>query len=135
MQIIDHEHETCEEWRSGVTTRMRVSSLTGTAQLCLFEQWCAPGSGAPTHLHAVEEVLSVVAGRAEVWVEEERGMLGANQSLIIPVGDAGTASAMSGTPFCTCKQRSAASSFEASFDDPRELSRRWLPRSPTPELR
>ena len=134
MQIIDHEHETCEEWRSGVTTRMRVSSLTGTAQLCLFEQWCAPGSGAPTHLHAVEEVLSVVAGRAEVWVEEERGMLGANQSLIIPAGRRHGFRNV-GDAVLHVQATLAASSFEASFDDPRELSRRWLPRSPTPELR
>ncbi|HEV8027603.1 MAG TPA: cupin domain-containing protein [Stellaceae bacterium] len=134
MQIIDHEHETCEEWRSGVTTRMRVSSLTGTAQLCLFEQWCAPGSGAPTHLHAVEEVLSVVAGRAEVWVEEERGMLGANQSLIIPAGRRHGFRNV-GDTVLHVQATLAASSFEASFDDPRELSRRWLPRSPTPELR
>jgi mannose-6-phosphate isomerase-like protein (cupin superfamily) len=134
MQIIDHEHETCEEWRSGVTTRMRVSSLTGTAQLCLFEQWCAPGSGAPTHLHAVEEVLSVVAGRAEVWVEEERGMLGANQSLIIPAGRRHGFRNV-GDTVLHVQATLAASSFEASFDDPRELSRRWLPRSPTPTSR
>ena len=52
-----------EEWRAGVTTRMRVSAANGATQLCMFEQWCEPGHGAPTHLHAVEEVLCVRRGR------------------------------------------------------------------------
>jgi mannose-6-phosphate isomerase-like protein (cupin superfamily) len=51
---------------------MRASALTGSVQLCVFEQWCEPDCGAPTHLHAVEEVLTVLAGQAEVWVGEER---------------------------------------------------------------
>ena len=60
-----------EEWRKGVLTRMRVSAANGGTQLCLFEQWCEPGHGAPTHLHAVEEVLHVLTGEADVWVNEE----------------------------------------------------------------
>ena len=52
-------------------TRMRVSAMTGAAQLCIFEQWCDPGCGAPTHLHAVEEILTVLEGRAEVWIDDE----------------------------------------------------------------
>ena len=62
MQIIEHDGQTMEEWRPGVTTRMRISSQTGANQLCVFEQWCDPGLGAPTHLHAVEEILTVLAG-------------------------------------------------------------------------
>ena len=38
----------------------------GSVQFCLFEQWCTPGHGAPTHLHAVEEVLTVLAGTAQI---------------------------------------------------------------------
>jgi hypothetical protein len=54
MRIIDHVEQEREQWRPGVLTRMRVSAVTGAAQLCIFEQWCDPGCGAPTHLHAVE---------------------------------------------------------------------------------
>jgi uncharacterized RmlC-like cupin family protein len=75
MRIIDHGEHEREPWRPGVLTRMRVSARTGAAQLCIFEQWCDPGSGAPTHLHAVEEVLTVLAGQAEVWVSDERAIL------------------------------------------------------------
>ncbi len=66
MRIVDLNQEPREEWRPGVLTRMRVSAANGGAQLCLFEQWCEPGHGAPTHLHAVEEVLHVLDGEADV---------------------------------------------------------------------
>ena len=66
MRIVDLNAEPREEWRKGVLTRMRVSAKNGGMQLCLFEQWCEPGHGAPTHLHAVEEVLHVLEGEADV---------------------------------------------------------------------
>src|SRR3954469_25508809 len=86
MRIVDLAAEPREEWREGVLTRMRVSAANGAAQLCLFEQWCDPGHGAPTHLHAVEEVLHVISGRAEVWVENDRATLTAGQLMIVPAG-------------------------------------------------
>ena len=57
MHIVDVNQQPSEEWRAGVTTRMRASAANNATQLCLFEQWCDPGHGAPTHLHAVEEIL------------------------------------------------------------------------------
>src|SRR5258707_1525049 len=86
MQILDHERRPGEEWRPGVNTRMRVSAVNGAAQLCIFEQWCDPGCGAPTHLHAVEEVLTVLEGQAEIWIEDERNAVSAGQSVIVPAG-------------------------------------------------
>jgi quercetin dioxygenase-like cupin family protein len=86
MRIFDHEHQPKEEWRAGVLTRMRVSAVTGAAQLCVFEQWCEPGRGAPTHLHAVEEVLTVLAGQAEFWIENERAAVSAGQSVLVAAG-------------------------------------------------
>jgi quercetin dioxygenase-like cupin family protein len=126
MQIVDHERQPSEEWRPGVLTRMRVSAVTGSVQLCLFEQWCAPGRGAPTHLHAVEEVLTVLAGQAEIWIGEERATLAAGQSLIVP---AGRKHGFSNTGDTTLHVQAtlAAPIFEASFDDRHEVSRRWLP--------
>jgi quercetin dioxygenase-like cupin family protein len=82
MRVVDHERQSPEEWRAGVNTRMRVSAVNGAAQLCIFEQWCDPGCGAPTHLHAVEEVLTVLEGQAEIWIENERKAVSAAQSVI-----------------------------------------------------
>jgi len=126
MQVLDHARQAQEEWRPGVTTRMRVSAVSGAKQLCVFEQWCAPGKGAPTHLHAVEEVLTVLEGRAEFWIAEQEGTLTSGQSLIVPAGvKHGFRNAGPGTLHVLATL--AAPIFEAAFDDAREVSRRWLP--------
>ena len=75
-----------EHWRPGVETRMLISARNGATQLCMFEQWVAPGNGAPTHSHPVEEVLTVCEGEAEMWLEEERAIVRAGQSLTVPAG-------------------------------------------------
>lgn len=126
MQIVDHERQPSEEWRAGVSTRMRISAVNGAVQLCLFEQWCEPGKGAPTHLHAVEEILTVLQGQAEFWIEDERSPLSAGQSIIVP---AGRKHGFRNTGHQTLHVQAtlAAPIFEASFDDQREVSRRWVP--------
>jgi quercetin dioxygenase-like cupin family protein len=126
MHILDPERQARELWRPGVATRMRVSAATGAMQLCLFEQWCEPGKGAPPHLHAVEEVLTVLDGQAEVWLDEEVATLTRGQSLIVPAGHK-HAFTNSGTGTLHVQATLAAPIFEASFEDEREVSRRWLP--------
>src|SRR5262245_20146943 len=126
MHVVDHERQSREEWRAGVMTRMRISAVTGSMQLCVFEQWCEPGCGAPTHLHAVEEVLTVLDGQAEIWVEEERAIVPAGQSVLIGAGHRhGFRNA--GTAILHIEAILAAPIYEASFDDPKQVSRRWVP--------
>jgi mannose-6-phosphate isomerase-like protein (cupin superfamily) len=84
MNPIIHEAQAKEEWRVGVVTRMRVSELTGSEALCIFEQWCDPGTDAPTHTHKVEEVLSVISGKAEVRLGDKLATLTQNESVIVP---------------------------------------------------
>jgi mannose-6-phosphate isomerase-like protein (cupin superfamily) len=124
--VVDHESETSEAWRPGVTTRMRMSAINGAAQLCIFEQWCEPGHGAPTHLHAVEEVLAVLAGQADVWLGDDTATLTAGQSLLVP---AGRKHGFRNTGETTLHVLAtlAAPIFEASFDDRTETSLRWVP--------
>jgi mannose-6-phosphate isomerase-like protein (cupin superfamily) len=83
---VNPEDMPIEQWRPGVETRMLVSARNGAAQLCMFEQWVAPGNGAPTHFHPVEEVLTVREGEAEMWIDQERVVMTAGQSLIVPAG-------------------------------------------------
>lgn len=126
MNVIDHGGQPRDDWRAGVTTRMRVSAVTGSMQLCIFDQWCEPGLGAPTHLHAVEEVLSVIAGTAEIWVGDERSTVTAGQSVIIPAGrNHGFCNIA--TDILHVQATLAAPIFEASYEDRHELSRRWVP--------
>src|SRR5499433_492663 len=126
MRIIDHERQSREEWRAGVTTRMRVSAVTGAAQLCIFEQWCEPGCGAPTHLHAVEEVLTVLEGQAEIWIDDERKAVPAGQSVIVPAGRH-HGFRNNGTATLHVQSILAAPIFEASYQNQNEISRRWVP--------
>ena len=128
MHILDHNAQTSDEWRPGVTTRMRVSALTGAVQLTQFEQWCEPGKGAPTHLHAVEEILTVLAGAADVWVEAEHQPMSAGQSIVVPAGRK-HGFRNTGTTTLHVMATLAAPIFEASFDDGNEISRRWVPQA------
>src|SRR3954447_2939262 len=84
MNVSDPRDTPLEQWRLGVETRMVVSAKSGASQLCVFEQWIAPGAGAPTHSHPVEEVLTVREGEAEMWMGGTRMTVYSGQSLIVP---------------------------------------------------
>jgi quercetin dioxygenase-like cupin family protein len=126
MQVIDHAAHPKDPWRPGVLTRMVCSAAVGARQLAVFEQWCDPGLGAPAHLHAVEELLTVLEGEAEVWIESDRRRVTAGQSVIVPAG------LRHGFHNCgptTLRVQAILASpvFEAAYDDKRETPRRWLP--------
>ncbi len=126
LQVIDHESRQLEQWRPGVMTQMIVSAISGGRQLTIFDQFCTPGLGAPTHVHAVEEVLSVISGKAEIWVGEERCEVGSAQSVIIPAGQFHGFRNLGDT---TLHVRATLASpiFEASYQDRSEIARRWMP--------
>ena len=115
-----------EVWRGGVETRMYASAPSGARQLTVFEQWCAPGQGAPSHVHAVEEVLRVVAGEAEVWVGADRQQVEAGASILVP---AGVAHGFRNTGVATLQVLAilAEPVFEARYLDPERDVRRWPP--------
>jgi quercetin dioxygenase-like cupin family protein len=124
MPAIAHAAEPLDQWRPGVETRMLISARNGASSLCLFEQFVEPGRGAPTHRHAVEEVLTVLAGTAEVWLADDRIPLAPGQSVIVPAnirhGFTNT-----GTTTLHVHALLAAPFFEAIFDDRSETTRRW----------
>ena len=73
------------EWRPGVRTRLHTVAGAEPSSLCLMEQWCDPGLGAPTHTHFdVEEVIAIVAGEAELWCDDSTIALSAGDSILIP---------------------------------------------------
>lgn len=127
MKPIDHNTQAKEDWRQGVSTRMRISAQTGAAQLCMFDQWCEPGLGAPTHMHAVEEVLTCISGKAEVWVGNERHQIGPGQSVLIPAGRWHGYKNAASSGILHMQATLAAPIFEASYQDRAELSRRYVP--------
>ena len=124
MKIIAPEDMPLETWRPGVETRMLVSAVNGAAQLCIFEQWVAPGVGAPTHAHPVEEVLTVREGEAEMWIGDERVMVSAGQSLIVPA-ERQHGFRNSGTTTLHIHAVLASPVFEATPESAKEVVRRW----------
>jgi quercetin dioxygenase-like cupin family protein len=124
MKVSDIGGMPSEQWRPGVETRMLVSASNGAAQLCIFEQWIAPGTGAPTHSHPVEEVLSVREGEAEMWIDEQRVIVSAGQSLIVPAGRK-HGFRNSGTATLHIHAVLASPVFEAMTEGATETVRRW----------
>ena len=124
MIVVDPKDMRLELWRSGVETRMLVSASNGAAQLCIFEQWIAPGTGAPTHFHPVEEVLTVREGEAEMWLDQERIIVSAGQSLIVPA-ERKHGFRNSGTATLHIHAVLASAAFEATVEGATEAVRRW----------
>lgn len=124
MRVCDLMDRPPEQWRPGVETRMLVSASNGATQLCIFEQWIAPGTGAPTHTHPVEEVLTVREGEAEMWIDEQRVIVTAGQSLIVPAGRKhGFRNSGAATLHLNAVLASAV--FEATMEGATETVRRW----------
>jgi quercetin dioxygenase-like cupin family protein len=85
--LVSSERNPLIEWRPGVRTRLHAAGVTGAQRLCVMEQLCVPGTGAPLHRHDdAEEVIVVLAGRARVRVEDEEAELGAVETVVIPPG-------------------------------------------------
>ncbi len=125
MKVSDPRDTAAEQWRPGVETRMVVSANNGAAHLCIFEQWIAPGAGAPTHTHPVEEVLTVRDGEAEMWIDAERAIVTVGQSLIVPAGRK-HGFRNSGTATLHIHAVLASPVFEATMEGATEVTRRWL---------
>jgi quercetin dioxygenase-like cupin family protein len=124
MKAITHQDDAWEAWRPGVESRMLVSARNGAAQLCMFEQWIAPGVGAPTHRHPVEEVLTVREGEAEMWIEQAHMTIVAGQSLIVPAGRL-HGFRNSGASKLHIHAVLASPVFEATPEGATEVTRRW----------
>jgi quercetin dioxygenase-like cupin family protein len=115
-----------EHWRPGVATRMLISAQNGATQLCMFEQWVEPGNGAPTHSHPVEEVLTVRDGEAEMWLDQDRVIVKAGQSLIVPAGRL-HGFRNSGDVTLHLQAVLASPVFEALPEGATDMVRRWVP--------
>lgn len=126
MHVVDEREVVVDLWRDGVETRMYASAVSGAQQLTVFEQWCSPGNGAPLHRHAVEEVLRIVSGQAEVRVGDESAHVNAPASVIIPAG-AEHGFTNTGPDTLQVLAVLAAPIFEARYSEPERDVRRWEP--------
>jgi mannose-6-phosphate isomerase-like protein (cupin superfamily) len=126
MKVLIHDELPLEKWRDGVMTQMRVSAIVGGRQFCIFDQFCDTGLGAPMHVHAVEEVLEVIEGVAEIWLGQESAIVRPNQSVIIPAGMRHGFRNVE-TPTLHVRATLASPIFEAMYENGKESPRRWVP--------
>ena len=124
MIVVDVRDMPPEQWRLGVEARMLISASNRAAQLCIFEQWIAPGAGAPTHTHPVEEVLTVREGEAEMWIDDRRITVLAGQSLVVPANRV-HGFRNSGTVTLHIHAVLASAVFEQMPEGATEVVRRW----------
>ena len=115
-----------ELWRDGVETRMYASAPTGARQLTVFEQWCIPGKGAPLHVHAIEEVLRIIEGEAEVTVGNDQQSCGNGTTIVIPAGVA-HGFTNTGRDILRVLAILAGPIFEARYVESERDVRRWIP--------
>jgi quercetin dioxygenase-like cupin family protein len=88
MSVVEHSSQA---WVRGAAARgSRVQFLAdptgGVSGLALQNQECDPGVGAPSHTHEFEEVLTVIEGKAEVWLDAQRQVVGPGTTVFIPAG-------------------------------------------------
>ena len=72
---------------SGSTSRLSDPTRTGARQLTVIDVNFEPGKGHNFHKHPdQEEVILVIAGSVEQWIDREKRILGPGDSAFIPAG-------------------------------------------------
>ena len=75
------------QWRDGVRTRLHRTGSLAPSGLCVLEQWCDPGTGAPLHVHAnAEELIVVLEGTAEFSLGDARPLARVGDSVLVAPG-------------------------------------------------
>ena len=89
MSFVEHNALDWQLRRPGVRSRLVKDTADGRKAvegLSIVFQECEPGTGAPSHTHDFEEVITVLDGTAEVWAGSERLSVGPGASVFVPTG-------------------------------------------------
>src|SRR5690349_6999680 len=86
MAIVENQRAAEIPWRPGYrrfTLAGPEQGVACSASLSIIE----PGAGAPTHFHnTADEVIIVLEGALEMWVGEDRQVVGAGHTVSLPAG-------------------------------------------------
>lgn len=87
LRFLTHDAVEAEELPRGLHTWLSRRDLTGAENLLAVHVEVGPGNGHPFHCHpSMEEIIYILGGEAEQWIEEERRTLGAGEMVFIPKG-------------------------------------------------
>lgn len=71
----------------GIHHWLSTPELTGSEQLIAVRVEVEPGNGHPFHRHpTMDEMIYVLSGKGEQWLEEDTRMLGKDEAVFIPKG-------------------------------------------------
>lgn len=74
-----------EELERGVHHWFSRPDVTGSKDLIVVQVDIGPGEGHPFHIHPdMDEVIYILAGEAEQWIEKEKKILGVGESIFVP---------------------------------------------------
>ena len=86
LRFIGKEDTEVEELDWGPHEWISRTGLTEAEHLMLVRVTMPPGKGHAFHRHpAMEEIIYVISGKAEQWVDREKRILGAGESAHIPM--------------------------------------------------
>lgn len=88
VRIVHHDAVAEEEFPGGATYRTVVGDEAGTTPVRCGIQTSPPGYETPHHAHPYDEILTVLEGSGEAWVEGEEGLIeiGPGMTLVFPAG-------------------------------------------------
>jgi quercetin dioxygenase-like cupin family protein len=75
MPIVDHKDVPVEPFSGGATYQTLVGDQEGTTPVRVGIQVSPPGYSTPTHSHPYLEVVTVIEGTGEVWIEGQEGII------------------------------------------------------------
>jgi quercetin dioxygenase-like cupin family protein len=86
MGIVENQRAAEIPWRPGYrrfTLAGPEQGVACSASLSIIE----PGAGAPTHFHnTADEVIVVLEGALEMWIGDDRRVVGADSTVSLPAG-------------------------------------------------
>lgn len=88
MPIVQHAEVAAEPFKGGATYQTLVGDSDGTTPVRIGIQTSPPGYRTPLHSHPYMEVITVLEGRGEAWIEGTAGnvILEPGVTLVLPAG-------------------------------------------------
>ena len=88
MPAIEHAKLPVEPFRGGSTYQTVVGDADGTTPVFIGIQTAPPGYRTALHSHPYMEVITVLEGEGEAWLEDTEGLvaLRPGMSLVLPAG-------------------------------------------------
>lgn len=84
-QFFTRENTVEEKLDRGLHHWFSRPDITGSEDLIVVRVEVGPGEGHPFHVHPdMDEVIYILSGRAEQWIEKEKKILESGESVFVP---------------------------------------------------